>query len=120
MSAQIIPGPERADRPYEALFINHRNMEPEVPRGSIAFIEPPGFSGDGIYSIPFADGKHYGDIRRIFFRGDGYGMKMDNWPDHGLDVLSKSDLERVAPRRVAGIARPFTNDFAEFLRQFKN
>jgi len=51
---------------YDAIYIDQSNMYPEVPRGSIAFLDPAGFRGvEGIYSVPH-DGSHLdGNLRRI-------------------------------------------------------
>jgi hypothetical protein len=49
------------------------------------------------------------------------GLKIDNWPEHAPNRSARrSPVNPAAPRRVAGIAKPFTNDFAEFLRRFSN
>jgi len=102
---------------YDAILINHANMAPDVPRGSIAFIEPPGIHGEGIYSVPFEE-RHLGDLRRLCVVNGGYQLRIDAWPEHGQPKpITRAELLAIGLRRVAGIARPFTNDFAEMLRR---
>lgn len=118
----VPPSPEVALRPseqpggYDVLYVDHGYMAPEIPPGSIAFLDPPGFSGDAVYSVPY-DRQHLGNLRRISGNGTGYLLQLDNWPPHDPPlVIGKADLDGLGVRRVAGLTRPMTSSFGEFIR----
>ena len=99
---------------YAAVLVDHDNMAPEIPLGSVAFLAEPGFTGEGIYSLPH-EGRHHGDIRRICHQGDHWLVKMDNWPGEP-HRLSAGELRDLAPSRVVGVASAYTVEFSQFLR----
>src|SRR5438270_482736 len=105
-----LPTPRTIDEAYDAVYVRTDNMAPDVPRGSIAFIEPPGYRGEGIYSVPYG-GQHVGDLRRIYWFGSGFRLQIDNWPkDDEPTLVSREDLTNLGVRRVAGVAKAFTNE----------
>ncbi len=118
MTADILALPRADEAPLftDAVLIDHHNMWPEVPRGSIAFLSGrSGFVCDGIYSFPNMEA----DLRRVqvhYSGGGGYLLMMDNWPGKGREIITADALREHAPRRVVGTAHPFTAEFAEFLR----
>ena len=119
MSADILALPQTDEAPVftDAVLIDHHNMSPLIPRGSIAFLASrSGFVCDGIYYFPTLGD---GDLRRVqvhYSGGGGYLLMMDNWPDKGRHVITAAALRQCAPRRVVGTAHPFTAEFAKFLR----
>ncbi len=97
-----------------AVRIDHGWMSPAIPKGSVAFLAPPGFAREGIYSFAH-DGRHHGDVRRVCLARGGYLLKMDAGPPGG-QVLTVAELRRIAPCRVVGLAAPYNAEFEEFLR----
>ena len=87
---------------WAAVLIEHRNMEPDVPWGSLVFLDVPGFKGEGIYLIPF-QGSHTGDLKRITGYGERWRVKADNWPGDP-EWHSARQLIDLVPARVGGSA----------------
>ena len=107
----------RVDAPFTAAVrIDHGWMSPAIPKGSVAFLAPPGFAREGIYSLVCPhDGRHHGDIRRACLARGGYLLKMDAGPPGG-QVLTVAELRSIVPCRVVGLAVPYNAEFEEFLR----
>ncbi len=116
MNGSLLPA-EAAAAPFTAAVrIEHRWMSPEIPKGSVAFLAPPGFDREGIYSLACPhDGRHHGDVRRACLARGGYLLKMDAGPPGG-QVLTVAELRSIAPCRVVGLAVPYNAEFEEFLR----
>ena len=100
--------------PFAAVLIEHRNMEPAIPFGSLVFLAEPGFSGEGIYSLP-TDGQHQADVRRIRGHGERWFVGMDDLPGEGY-WLTAQQLRDMAPARVVAIVKPLTADFTRYLQ----
>lgn len=95
-----------------AVLIDHTNMEPEIYRGSVALLEAPGYHGDEwIYSV----GPALADVRWVTHAANGVRLQCDASPNHALEI-PLADLEAVRPRRLAGIIRPYTTEFGDWLR----
>jgi hypothetical protein len=113
MSAARLPA-LRVPREYDALYIAHSEIR-DIQMGSVVFIGPPGYSGQGVYSIPFED-CHRGELRRIIWApGDRYQTRMDTWPTEHGQWFTKEQFQKLAPRRVCGVVKAITPEFHEFL-----
>ena len=97
-----------------AVLIQDLNMDPEIRRGSVAFIhDVPGFRCDGLYATE-RDGRFAGVYRAQSIAGGGVRMWMDNFPTD--QDVSVETFKRINARLVVGVARPYTAEFEAFLR----
>lgn len=95
------------------VLIHHNNVK-DLRHGDVAFLAPEGFTGEGIYSVPF-DGRHVGDIRRVHHCGlNRWRMAVDD-DRFTVDELTLDELRGMGLCRVVGAASAFTNDFQDFL-----
>ena len=101
-------------REFAAIYFRSRNMEPEIPFGSVVFLAEPGFRGEGIYGFAFdGDGGGRSDIRRVCGFGRHWTAETDNAPLRR--ELSRDQLLDLAPRPVVGITKSYTAEFSDFL-----
>jgi hypothetical protein len=100
-------------RTFRAILIRHNRIH-DLPIGSVAFLRPPGFSGEGLYSFPHAH--RADDVMRVCCAGtDRFEVMADGaHRTRGL-FMTSAELDRLGVQRVAGHAIALTNDFADFL-----
>ncbi len=102
----------------DAVLIDHTNMAPTIPPGSVDFYMPPGWRGCyGFYGFT-GPNSHPSNIYRVDMgpRPGTISLGPDGWPKQSRwQVCSREDFFADGPRQVAGIISPHTDEFRQFL-----
>ena len=100
---------------FDAVLITNRNMHPEFPLNSVAFLGEPSYNSNFLFYAVFNQWGFAG-IYRAQRCTDGVSFSLDNWPTKPSFVVSIEEARSMDLRLVEGIARPFTGKFGDFLR----
>lgn len=111
---RAVTAPREAPPFGSAVLIQDMNMNPEIRWGSVVFLgDEPGYSRPALYGIE-VDGR-FGGLYRAEYRDGGVRMWLDS--TRTVQVVSPEVFKRINARLVLGVARPYSPDFAAFLRE---
>ena len=99
---------------FDAILITNRNMEPEFPFDSVAFLGDTRFHGGYEFYAVFNQWGCAG-IYRTQRCDSGVSFSLDNWPRQPSFVIPIEDIPSMDLRLVEGVARPFSGAFGRFL-----
>jgi len=88
-----------------------------IPQGSGAFLARPGYDGDGWYAVPLPAPEPGVQVYLIAPGPGGYSVAGEDGPSKTLWTLSRAELARLTPFRIAAVVRPMTDAFRGLLER---